>query len=70
MTVDETKICDEIWEKYKPQLQKLCAIKLKSYPDEVDDVISEVFLALCEQVAKREFLKNQKRGYTARLAIF
>lgn len=53
MTVDETKICDEIWEKYKPQLHRFCTIKLRSYPDEVDDVISEVFLALCEQVEKK-----------------
>lgn len=53
MTGDETKICNEIWEQYKSRLQKLCMMKLSHYPDEVDDVISDVFLALCEQVEKR-----------------
>ncbi|MDE6019583.1 MAG: sigma-70 family RNA polymerase sigma factor [Ruminococcus sp.] len=53
MKVDETRICNEIWEAYKPRLQKLCMLKLSNYPDEVDDVISEVFLALCEQIEKR-----------------
>lgn len=52
MNPDETKICDEIWEKHKSRLQKLCMLKLNNYPDEVDDVISEVFLALCEQIEK------------------
>ena len=60
MNVDETKICNEIWDKYKPQLQKLCAYKLKRCPDEVDDVISEVFLALCEQIEKRDVPENPK----------
>ena len=53
MNVDETRICDEIWEKHKPRLQKICTIKLSNHLDEVDDVISEVFLALCEQIEKR-----------------
>lgn len=60
MTVDETKICNEIWNKYKSRLQKTCTIKLNNYPDEVDDVISEVFLALCEQIEKRGVPKNPK----------
>lgn len=53
MNADENRICNEIWDQYKSQLQRLCMIKLNSYPDEVDDVISEVFLALCEQIVKR-----------------
>ena len=60
MTVGETKICYEIWEKYKPGLQKFCSYKLKSHPDEVDDVISDVFLALCEQIEKRGVPKSPK----------
>lgn len=60
MTVDETKICNEIWNKYKSRLQKICTIKLNNYPDEVDDVISEVFLALCEQIEKRGVPRNPK----------
>lgn len=53
MNADENRICNEIWDKYKSQLQNLCMVKLNNYPDEVDDVISEVFLALCEQIVKR-----------------
>ena len=60
MTVDETKICNEIWEKHKSRLQKLCMIKLSGHPDEVDDVISEVFLALCEQIEKRGIPEKPK----------
>lgn len=60
MTVDETKICTEIWDKYRPVLQGVCTSKLSNYPDEVDDVISDVFLALCEQIEKRGVPKNPK----------
>lgn len=60
MNVDETKICDEIWEKYKPRLQRICTYKLSNHLDEVDDVISDVFLALCEQVEKGGLPKNPK----------
>lgn len=60
MTVDETKICTEIWDKYKSDLQNVCKVKLNNYPDEVDDVISDVFLALCEQIEKRGIPENPK----------
>lgn len=60
MTVDETKICNEIWDKYKFNLQNICMSKLSNYPDEVDDVISDVFLALCEQIEKRGIPENPK----------
>lgn len=60
MTVDETKICNEIWDMYKSRLQRVCMIKLNNYPDEVDDVISDVFLALCEQIEKRGIPEHPK----------
>lgn len=62
MTVDEAKICNEIWDKYKPVLQNVCTSKLSNYPDEVDDVISDVFLALCEQIEKRG-IPNSPKGW-------
>lgn len=62
MTVDEAKICNEIWDKYKPVLQGICKSKLSNYPDEVDDVISDVFLALCEQIEKRG-IPNSPKGW-------
>lgn len=41
-----------MWIEYEPQLRKVAAAKLHSRPDEIDDVISDVFVALCEKVQK------------------
>ena len=51
MNVDEKRICTEIWDSYEPWVRKISNIKLRSCPDEVDDLVSEVFLALCKQVS-------------------
>ncbi len=45
-----TKICEELWKQYEPHLRAMCKMKLQSMPNEIDDVISEVFLALCKKV--------------------
>ncbi len=52
MNTTENKICEVLWNEYEPQLRKICRIKLRSCQDEVDDVISEVFLALCQKTDK------------------
>ena len=52
MNVDEKRICAEIWESHEPLIRKICSIKLKSSPNEIDDVVSDVFLALCKQVSE------------------
>lgn len=52
MNTIESEICKKLWIEYEHQLRKVCRAKLKSCPDEVDDVISEVFLALCEKISK------------------
>ena len=52
MNTIENETCEELWNKYEPQLRKICRIKLRSCSDEVDDVISEVFLALCQKTDK------------------
>lgn len=46
------KICTELWAQYEPNLRRLCKIKLQNYPDETDEVISELFLALCRKVSE------------------
>lgn len=48
----ENDICQNIWIEYEPQLRKVATAKLYSHPDEIDDVISDVFVALCEKVQK------------------
>lgn len=48
----ENNICKDLWIEYEPQLRKVASAKLHSHPDEVDDVISDVFVALCEKVQK------------------
>lgn len=46
----QREICTKLWNEYEPQLRKICRVKLRSNPDEVDDVMSEVSLALCKQI--------------------
>lgn len=52
MNTIQNGICTELWNEYEPQLRKICRVKLRSCPDEIDDVISEVFLALCQKTDK------------------
>lgn len=48
-TTDNT-LCEELWKQHEPRLRVMCYARLCSMPDEIDDVISEVFLALCKKV--------------------
>lgn len=52
MNVDEMRLCTELWDKHKERIHQFCSIKLRSCPSEVDDVVSEVFLALCKKVSE------------------
>ena len=45
-------LCEKLWGQYEPRLRVICEVKLRSNPDDVDDVISEVFAALCERLEK------------------
>lgn len=47
--------CTALWKEYEPHLRMICNRKLKSCPDEIDDVIAEVFLALCEKATRGDF---------------
>lgn len=58
-TVDNIQFV-ELWNQYEPRLRQMCNIKLQSVPDEIDDVISEVFLALCKKVNESGLPKNPK----------
>lgn len=56
----ENDICNDLWIEYEPQLRKVAKTKLRSCPNEVDDVISDVFVALCEKVSKDEVPEKPK----------
>lgn len=40
------KIAQELWDEYEPVIRRLCYKKLSSYPQEAEDVVCEVYLAL------------------------
>lgn len=40
------KIAQELWDEYEPVIRRLCYQKLSRYPQEAEDVKSEVYLAL------------------------
>lgn len=49
-----------LWEEYESSLRKICDYKLSNYPDEVDDVIGETYLALCNAIDKDMEIQNPK----------
>lgn len=46
--------CAELWRQYEPYLRRFCWLHLQSHPDEIDNVISEIFLALCRKLSSDE----------------
>lgn len=48
----KSDLCKELWYEYKPRIESLCRVKLASMPDEIDDVVAETYLALCENIAR------------------
>lgn len=49
-----------LWEEYEPNLRRICSHKLSSYPNEIDDVIGETYLALCDKIDKGIEIQNPK----------
>ena len=56
----EREKCTALWQAHEPDLRRLCRVKLQSRPHEVDDVIADVFAALCEQTEKEGLPENPK----------
>lgn len=50
--------CTELWNKVEPDLRKMCKVKLQSSPNDIDDVISEAFLALCKRISENGWPEN------------
>lgn len=61
MNTIQNEICTGLWNEYEPQLRKICRVKMRSCPDEVDDVISDVFLALCKQIENNGIPEKTKQ---------
>lgn len=40
----------EAWKKYEPGIRKLCLVKMQSIPDEIEDVVSDVFLFFWKEI--------------------
>lgn len=54
------ELCEKLWNECEPTIRKLCNYKLSSYQSEVDDVVGEVYLALCDAVKNGCEIKNPK----------
>ncbi len=51
---------ETLWKEYEPKLRGICDYKLSGYPSEIDDVIGETYLALCNAIAKGIIIDNPK----------
>ncbi len=58
------KKTDEIWRQCEPYIRKLCAYKLKSTPDYIDDCVQDVFLDLSEALSKGKTIEYPKAWLT------
>lgn len=62
--------CENLWKEYEPNLRKICSYKLASCPSEIDDVISNTYLALCKSINKGEIIDKPKAWLYATLNNF
>lgn len=60
MKEEDKKKCDELWKELEQQIRSLCLAKLRYHPHEVDDIIAQAFLALCQRVDTDGFPDNPK----------
>ena len=51
-------ICKELWEKNEPRIRKLCNVKMSDHPDEIEEIITDTYIALCEAVKKGKVFTN------------
>ena len=48
----------DLWKTYEACIRRLCEYKLKSSPDDIEDVVSETFLYLCEAIENEVKIEN------------
>ncbi len=56
----DMELAETLWKEYEPNLRKICSYKLSGYPSEIDDVIGDTYLALCNAVDKGVEIENPK----------
>lgn len=57
---NDMALCEELWNEYEPSLRKICNYRLSSNTSEIDDVIGEAYLALCNAINQGETINNPK----------
>lgn len=50
LTPQQQAYCDKIYSEQLERVQKFCAFKLSSHPDEIEDTVSEVFCEFCNTI--------------------
>ena len=58
--VNNSQMCEELWNQYEPALREICKRRLDSCPSEIDDVISDTYLALCKNINAGEVIQYPK----------
>lgn len=50
--------CEQLWTECEPKIRKLCKIKMADHPEEIDEIISDTYLILCEAVSNGKEFSN------------
>lgn len=58
------KPSDDGWQANEAYIRRICAYKLSSHPDEIDDAVQEVALAYYEAIEKGTDIRNAKKWLT------
>ena len=56
---------EKVWRENETYIRRICAYKLSSHPDEIDDAVQEVALAYYEAVEKGTVIREPKKWITA-----
>ncbi len=59
-TTNEMELCEKLWNEYEPSIRQLCNYKLSAYQSEIDDVVADIYLALCDAVKNGHINSNPK----------
>lgn len=53
-----TEFCEQLWTKCEPKIRKLCNVKMADHPEEIEEIIADTYLTLCEAVNKGKKFSN------------
>ena len=55
---------ETVWTENEPYIRRICAYKLSSHPDEIEDTVQEIALAYFEAVQKGTEIRDPKKWLT------